>query len=157
MSCTPDKDKPCSAPPFESLLAESVPSSELPKCPLKMPVQVVQPYQAKKSAVVYFRWKISSKQPTKLNQRGYFFETRFKAPFKKCLSFLDFLRYCTMGKARAFRKGLFNRSLGAFFFWKELSFVDFHISAFKSTLKATTFSIYYNILLHPSQQQAHYV
>ena len=50
-----------------------------------------------------------------------------------------------MGKARAFRKGLFNRSYGAFFFWKELSFVDFHISAFESTFKATTFSVYYFI------------
>ena len=70
--------------------------------------------------------------PLKLNQRGYFFETRLLPPFKKCLSFLDFLRYCTMGKARAFRKGLFNRSYGAFSFGKNFLLSTFILVLLKA-------------------------
>ena len=85
-----------------------------------------------RASMFTFQKGMSTNKTQKLNQRGYFFETRLLAPFKKCLSFLDFLRYCTMGKARAFRKGLFNRRYGAFSFGKNFLLSTFILVLLKA-------------------------
>ena len=101
---------------------------------------------------VYFLSMFFSKKLPKLNQRGYFFWKPFWKPFtnsfQKCLSFLDFLRYCTMGKARAFRKGLFNRSYRAFFFGKNFllsTFILVLLKALWNLLPSQYTTIYYFI------------
>ena len=84
---------------------------------------------------VYFLSKYISQKFAKVKPKRLLFWKPFTSSFQKCLSFLDFLRYCTMGKARAFRKGLFNRSYGAFSFGKNFLLSTFILVLLKALWK----------------------
>ena len=95
----------------------------------------VQLLHQKINVCVYFLSKYISQKFAKVKPKRLLFWKPFTSSFQKCLSFLDFLRYCTMGKARAFRKGLFNRSYGAFSFGKNFLLSTFILVLLKALWK----------------------